>query len=128
MVDQEYNPERLDVFHDYNGHQGTAVLTFRNDIHGLEDAQAFARSFAAVDHGRKEWWDEKRPYSLDLYGWQATEEVDIDLLTLIVTIMLWAFVAVMCILKYSKLSLIPHLLYVVPHEYIMVDKVIMTYC
>ena len=63
------------MFHDIRGHQGTAVLTFRNDIHGLEDAQAFARSFTAVNRGSKEWWDEKRPDSLDLYGWQATEEV-----------------------------------------------------
>lgn len=67
----------MDVFHDYHGHQGTAVLTFRNDIHGLEDAQAFARSFAAVNRGSKEWWGEKRPDSLDLYGWQATEGVSI---------------------------------------------------
>lgn len=73
---QEYNPERLEVFHDYQGHQGTAVVTFRNDIHGLEDAQAFEHSFAAIGRGRKEWWDERRPANLDLYGWQATEEVN----------------------------------------------------
>lgn len=91
MVNQEYNPERLDVFHDYHGHQGTAVLTFKNDIHGLEDAQAFARSFAAVHRGSKEWWDEKRPDGLDLYGWQATEEVSINFLKLIVTIIFWSF-------------------------------------
>ena len=103
MVDQEYNPERLDVFHDIRGHQGTAVLTFRNDIHGLEDAQAFARSFAAVDRGRKEWWDEKRPESFDLYGWQATEEVVMYLLILIMTVIFQGFVffEVMCIVKSS---------------------------
>lgn len=72
---QEFNPERVDVFHDYHGHLGTAILTFKNDIHGLEDAQAFAQSFAIVNHGRKEWFDMKRPYNMDLYGWQATEEV-----------------------------------------------------
>jgi len=75
---QEYNPEKVDVFHDYHGHQGTALLTFRNDIHGLEDAQAFAQSFTTMNRGSKEWWDEKRPYTLNLYGWQATEEVDIS--------------------------------------------------
>lgn len=69
-----YNPERLDVFHDYQGHQGTAVVTFRNDIHGLEDAQAFEQSFAAIGRGRKEWWNEQRPADMELYGWQATEE------------------------------------------------------
>jgi len=72
---QEYNPEKLDVFHDYQGHQGTAVVTFRNDMHGLEDAQAFEKSFAAIGRGRKEWWDEGRAANMDLYGWQATEEV-----------------------------------------------------
>jgi hypothetical protein len=105
-VNQEYNPERLDVFHDIRGHQGTAVLTFRNDIHGLEDAQAFARSFAAVDRGRKEWWDEKRPDSLDLYGWQATEEVVMYLLTLIMTIIYsggFFFLEVMCINQSTSL-------------------------
>jgi hypothetical protein len=72
---QAYSPEKLDVFHDYQGHQGTAVVTFRNDIHGLEDAQAFEQSFVAIGRGRKEWWHEQRPADMDLYGWQATEEV-----------------------------------------------------
>jgi hypothetical protein len=67
----------LDVFHDYQGHQGTGLLTFKNGIHGLEDAQAFQHNFAAVGRGRKEWFDETRPANLDLYGWQATEEVHI---------------------------------------------------
>ncbi|KAG0564178.1 hypothetical protein KC19_8G089600 [Ceratodon purpureus] len=71
---KEYNPERMDTFHDYQGHQGTGLLTFKNDIHGLEDAQAFDQNFAAIGRGRKEWFDENRPANLDLYGWQATEE------------------------------------------------------
>lgn len=66
----------MDTFHDYYGHQGTGLLTFKNDIHGLEDAQAFERNFAARGRGRKEWFDEKRPANMDLYGWQATEEVE----------------------------------------------------
>lgn len=85
LADQEYNPEKVDVFHDYHGHQGTALLTFRNDIHGLEDAQAFARSFSAMNRSSREWWDERRPYNQDLYGWQATEEVDMFLFSMLVS-------------------------------------------
>lgn len=82
---QEYNPERMDTFHDYQGHQGTGLLTFKNDIHGLEDAQAFDQNFAAIGRGRKEWFDENRPANLDLYGWQATEEVHIFFVILVVS-------------------------------------------
>jgi hypothetical protein len=73
---QEFNPERVDVFHDYGGHQGTALVTFKKDIYGLIDAEAFEKSFAAVGRGRKEWEthnDVQR--GLHLYGWQATEQV-----------------------------------------------------
>ncbi|KAH9548187.1 hypothetical protein CY35_11G075900 [Sphagnum magellanicum] len=71
----EFNPERVDVFHDYGGHQGTALVTFKKDIYGLIDAEAFEKSFAAVGRGRKEWEthnDVQR--GLHLYGWQATEQ------------------------------------------------------
>lgn len=53
LAKQEYNPERLDVFHDYQGHQGTGLLTFKNGIHGLEDAQAFQHNFVAVGRVEK---------------------------------------------------------------------------
>lgn len=69
----------MDVFHDFRGHQGTALLTFRSDIRGLEDAQAFEHSFAATNRGRKAWWEEARSANRDLYGWQAAEKVRIIL-------------------------------------------------
>lgn len=75
MIYQEFNPQRVDVFHDINGHQGTALLTFKNDIHGLEDAQAFEQSFVLANRGSKDWWSQKHPVNLDLYGWQANEAV-----------------------------------------------------
>uniref|UniRef100_A0A7I4CCJ2 Factor of DNA methylation 1-5/IDN2 domain-containing protein n=1 Tax=Physcomitrium patens TaxID=3218 RepID=A0A7I4CCJ2_PHYPA len=54
--------------------KGTALLTFRSDIRGLEDAQAFEHSFAATNRGRKAWWEEARSANRDLYGWQAAEK------------------------------------------------------
>jgi hypothetical protein len=88
---QEFNPERVDVFHDRQGHQGTALITFKKDIYGL-DAEAFEKSFAAVGRGHKQWHSDKQLQlhqyccneklqefhaagSFNLYGWQATEQV-----------------------------------------------------
>lgn len=76
---QEFNPQRVDVFHDSGGHQGIALLTFKNDIHGLGDAKAYDESFVMFKRGRTEWYkDGKNHSNLDLYGWQATEEVAFD--------------------------------------------------
>jgi hypothetical protein len=95
LVDlQELNPERVDVFHDRQGHQGTALITFKKDIYGLMDVEAFEKSFAAVGRGRKQWQLDKQLQlqlhqyccneklqefhaagSFNLYGWQATEQV-----------------------------------------------------
>ena len=73
---QEFNPQRVDVFHDFGGHQVIALLTFKNDIHGLEDAKAYDESFVMFKRGRTEWYKNgKNHTNRDLYGWQGTEEV-----------------------------------------------------
>jgi hypothetical protein len=77
VIEQEYNPETVYIFHDLFRQQGTALLAFKNDMQGLEDAEAFQRSFAECGRGRKQWLNGDRPANLDLYGWQATEKVDV---------------------------------------------------
>ncbi len=84
--------KELMSFIDRQGHQGTALITFKKDIYGLMDAEPFEKSFAAVGRGRKQWHSDKqlqlRQYccneklqefhaagSFNLYGWQATEQV-----------------------------------------------------
>lgn len=69
---QEFNPERVDVFHDRQGHQGTALITFKKDIYGLMDAEAFEKSFATVGRGRKQWHSNKQ---LQLHQYCCNEKL-----------------------------------------------------
>lgn len=77
---QEFNPQRVEIFLDNQGRQKLALLTFKNDVHGLGDARAYDESFTMSHHGRTDWYTYCKNHSTtksDLYGWQAIEEVDL---------------------------------------------------
>ncbi|KAG9442554.1 hypothetical protein H6P81_018408 [Aristolochia fimbriata] len=63
------NPVRVIPLWNYHGHTGAAIVEFRKDWSGFSDGVEFERSFAATQHGKKQWNQQK----VDglLYGWLA---------------------------------------------------------
>ena len=75
---QTFHPESVKVFYDVKGHQGVAVIEFRNTIEGFKDAEAFENSFYYKRRGRKDFQkDYPNRCGTHLYGWMATKQVQV---------------------------------------------------
>lgn len=69
----QFNPVKVHALWNFRGHTGNAVVEFRRDWSGFQDALNFSRYFEAEQHGRKQWRDSRhRPTSI--CGWIADED------------------------------------------------------
>ncbi|KAL2622916.1 hypothetical protein R1flu_003121 [Riccia fluitans] len=71
-----FHPEKVVVCWGPRGHMGLAVIYFRRDLEGFNDAQAFEKWFIEKEHGRRDWEkaNDKNDLGTHLYGWLARKE------------------------------------------------------
>ncbi|KAF8396789.1 hypothetical protein HHK36_018422 [Tetracentron sinense] len=64
-----FNPIRVHPLWNYRGHSGSAIVEFRKDWPGFNNAMSFEKAFEA-DHRGKDDWNKKHRGS-DIYAWVA---------------------------------------------------------
>uniref|UniRef100_A0A2N9GVG9 Factor of DNA methylation 1-5/IDN2 domain-containing protein n=1 Tax=Fagus sylvatica TaxID=28930 RepID=A0A2N9GVG9_FAGSY len=65
-----FNPTRVHPLWNFRGHSGSAVVEFRKDWPGLNNAMSFERAYEADHHGKKDWYANNDQKS-GLYAWVA---------------------------------------------------------
>ncbi|XP_057430114.1 protein INVOLVED IN DE NOVO 2 [Lotus japonicus] len=65
-----FNPVRVNPLWNFRGHTGTALVEFKKDWPGLDNALAFERAYELEHHGKKDWFANSEPKA-GLYAWVA---------------------------------------------------------
>lgn len=68
-----YNPLKVHPLWSRRGHSGFAIVEFKKDWDGFQNAMAFEKAFEVENHGRKDWYTVRRKGD-QLYAWIAREE------------------------------------------------------
>ncbi|XP_024990492.1 protein INVOLVED IN DE NOVO 2-like [Cynara cardunculus var. scolymus] len=67
---RRFNPMRVHPLWNFRGHSGSAVVEFRKDWTGFNNAVSFEKAYEAEHHGKKDWKENNDPKS-GIYGWVA---------------------------------------------------------
>ena len=65
-----FNPVRVTPLWNFRGHSGIALVEFKKDWPGLDNALAFERTYELDHHGKKDWFANSEQKS-GLYAWVA---------------------------------------------------------
>ncbi|KAJ9553330.1 hypothetical protein OSB04_017375 [Centaurea solstitialis] len=65
-----FNPTRVQPLWNFRGHSGSAVVEFRKDWTGFNNAMSFEKAYEAERHGKRDWKENNDPKS-GIYGWVA---------------------------------------------------------
>ncbi|KAL9171005.1 hypothetical protein ABFS82_04G182000 [Erythranthe guttata] len=72
-VNQGYNPVKVHPLWDFRGHSGFAIVEFKKDWEGFNNAMAFEKTFETSRYGKRDWYA-RRDKGDKLYAWLAREE------------------------------------------------------
>ncbi|KAK9126961.1 hypothetical protein Scep_015807 [Stephania cephalantha] len=72
LTSKGFNPTRVRPLWNHQGHSGYAVVEFKKDWPGFNNAISFEKYFEAIHHGKKDLHAKKQDNS-GMYGWVARE-------------------------------------------------------
>ncbi|KVI06947.1 putative domain XH [Cynara cardunculus var. scolymus] len=70
LTTRGFNPTRVLPLWNFRGHSGCAVVEFRKDWAGFNNAMSFEKAYEADHQGERDWKVDKDPKS-GIYGWVA---------------------------------------------------------
>ncbi|KAI3777975.1 hypothetical protein L2E82_06895 [Cichorium intybus] len=65
-----FNPTRVIPLWNFHGHSGSAVVEFKKDMNGFNNAMSFEKFYEADHHGKKDW-KANNDHKSGIYGWVA---------------------------------------------------------
>lgn len=69
-----FNPTRVIPLWNFRGHSGCAVVEFKKDWGGFNNAMSFEKAYEADHHGKRDWKVNNNDPKSDIYGWVARSE------------------------------------------------------
>ena len=73
LTTRGFNPTRVHPLWNFRGHSGCAIVEFRKDWAGFNNAMSFEKAYEADHHGKRDWMASNDPKS-GIYGWVARSE------------------------------------------------------
>ncbi|KAL8233565.1 hypothetical protein R6Q59_019665 [Mikania micrantha] len=69
-----FNPTRVIPLWNFRGHSGCAVVEFKKDWAGFNNAMSFEKAYEADHHGKRDWKVNKNDLKDGIYGWVARSD------------------------------------------------------
>ncbi|KAL8199831.1 hypothetical protein R6Q57_013399 [Mikania cordata] len=69
-----FNPTRVIPLWNFRGHSGCAIVEFKKDWAGFNNAMSFEKAYEADHHGKRDWKVNKNDLKDEIYGWVARSD------------------------------------------------------
>ncbi|KAF5766938.1 putative XS domain-containing protein [Helianthus annuus] len=74
LTTRGFNPTRVIPLWNFRGHSGSALVEFKKDWVGFNNAMSFEKAYDADHHGIRDWKVNKDDLKDEIYGWVARSD------------------------------------------------------